>query len=99
MLELASLFAISAFAVAAFLLSANAKETCDSVADHHLPTYGGVTVVIKLTDGTPINCLGILLTSEEYLAERKYQHVLTSARCVKQDNVDYIRVSVYKTSK
>lgn len=56
-------------------------------------SYDGVTIKLNLMDQTFMLCMGHVLHSSEG-NKSESRHVLTTASCLKHENIDYMTVSI-----
>jgi len=59
-------------------------------------SFKGVSLIVSLTNGTVIYCMGFLVTDENIRKEEQhaYRYVLTSAGCIKHNNFNNVRVRI-----
>lgn len=56
--------------------------------------YVGVTVVVNLTDGPAVFCMGLMVNWNTNLNEGVFEYVLTTITCIEQEGISEITVRI-----
>lgn len=61
---------------------------------HEVSNYVGVTVVVNLTDGPAIYCMGLMVGWNTHVTEGVFEYVVTTVTCLEQEGISEISVRI-----
>lgn len=62
---------------------------------YDVDNYFGVTVVVNLTDGPAIYCMGLMINWNTNVVEGLFEYVVTTVTCLEQEGISEISVRIF----